>query len=250
MATRANVTIVCPDGREFRGVPCVLRACENTDPPSWHLFLKKLDSQFQAHTYTWLGDNSARFVVTLSDGRTGEGSLEGITRIGGSSALQPARVAPGETHRAGASRPAGPALREAFSLVEILIVIVILSILATLAVSQFSDEAAGAAESALAKDLQMVRRQIEVFKAHHAGRLPAQGGRDLVAQLTGKTDIEGNVLANGDFGPYMRIFPTNPFTSTSTVEVGTDAPGGGDHAWYFHTGTGKFSPDDNGHSGL
>jgi general secretion pathway protein G len=140
--------------------------------------------------------------------------------------------------------------RNGLSLLELIIVLVLIAIVAAIAIPRFVDASDEAAESALAKDLRMVREQIELFKLQHDGILPGQDGKDIVEQLTGKTDVNGNVAADGDHGPYMRIFPTNPFTDTDTIESGTGTPGGGQTAWYYHTGTGKFSPDDDAHKDL
>ena len=137
--------------------------------------------------------------------------------------------------------------RKAFSLLEIVIVVAVIGILAFIVIPQFSSGAAEARQNALVRDLGMIRQQIELFKAQHAGVLLGQGGRDIVAQLTGKTDIQGNVVADGAFGPYMRIFPMNPYTNTDTVELGTGSPGGGNFGWYYHTGDGGFYADDDAH---
>ena len=136
-----------------------------------------------------------------------------------------------------------------FTLVEILIVVMILGILAALVIPKFSDASDEARTAALSKDLQMLRTQIEMFKGHHGGIPPGQGGLDIVAQLTSKTDDSGAVVATGTHGPYMPIFPTNPWTETATVESGTGAPGGGDHGWYYNTDTGFIYPDDDAHMG-
>lgn len=141
-------------------------------------------------------------------------------------------------------------MRKGFSLLEVMIVVVMIAIVAAIAIPRFVDASDEAAEAALAKDLRMVRQQIELFKLHHDGILPGQDGKDIVEQLTGETDVNGNVVADGDHGRYMRIFPTNPFTSTDTVESGTGTPGGGETAWYYNTQSGKFSPDDDAHKDL
>ncbi len=137
--------------------------------------------------------------------------------------------------------------RKGFSLLELMIVVVLIGIVAAIAIPRFVDASDEAAEAALAKDLRMVREQIETFKLQHNWILPGQDGKDIVEQLTGKTDVNGNVAADGDHGPYMRIFPSNPFTDTDTVESGTGSPGGGETAWYYNTQSGKFSPDDDAH---
>jgi prepilin-type N-terminal cleavage/methylation domain-containing protein len=137
--------------------------------------------------------------------------------------------------------------RRGYSLVEILIVVIILAILAAIVIPKFSDASDEARTASLAKDLQTLRTQIEVFKGHHDGITPGQGGLDIVAQFTGKTDDSGAVVATGKHGPYMLIFPTNPWTDKATVESGTGAPGGGDHGWYYNTDTGRIYPDDDAH---
>jgi len=142
------------------------------------------------------------------------------------------------------------AVHKGLTIVEILIVVVILGILALIVSMELADASAAARETSLAKDLQMVRRQIGVFKNHHTGTIPGQGDEDIVAQLTGKTDDAGAVTVDGPHGPYMPTFPTNPFTNTSTVECGTGSPGGGDYGWYYNTETGNFWADDDAHKDL
>ena len=141
-------------------------------------------------------------------------------------------------------------MRKGFTLVEILIVVVILGIIALIVAVEFAGTSNAARETSLAKDLQMIRRQIGVFKNRHMGTLPGQDNRDIVAQLTSKTDDAGLVTEDGIHGPHMPIFPTNPFTNTSTVECGTGSPGGGDYGWYYNTETGDFRPDDDAHKDL
>jgi len=136
------------------------------------------------------------------------------------------------------------------TLVEVLIVVLIMAILAVIVVPGFSDASQEARNSALAKDLQTLRRQIGLFKNQHAGLFPGQGGLDIAEQLTGKTDVQGSVTADGAYGPYLLIFPTNPFTETNTIEVGTGEPGGGNFGWYYNPSTGDIWPDDDGHKHL
>jgi prepilin-type N-terminal cleavage/methylation domain-containing protein len=111
--------------------------------------------------------------------------------------------------------------RKGFTLVEILIVVIILGILAAIVVPQFTEAGSDAKVSALSSD--------------------------LVTQLTTQTDASG--AAGTDFGPYLTKFPSNPFTSSSDVDL--DGTKGDDsHAWYFNTTTGEFAPDDAAHSSM
>ena len=142
-------------------------------------------------------------------------------------------------------------MRKGFTLVEILIVVIILGILALIVSMEIADASSTARETSLAKDLQMIRRQIGVFKNHHTGIIPGQDDQDIVDQLTGRTDDAGIVADDGAHGPYMPVFPTNPFTNTATVESGAGSPGGGGNfGWYYNTDTGNFYPDDDAHKDL
>ena len=141
-------------------------------------------------------------------------------------------------------------MRKGFTLVEILIVVIILGILALIVAIEFAGASTAARETSLAKDLQMIRRQIGVFKNHHVGIIPGQDGQDIVDQLTGKTDAAGIVADDGVYGPYIPTFPTNSFTNTATVESGAGSPGGGNCGWYYNTDTGNFYADDDGDKDL
>src|SRR5215203_1625202 len=57
--------------------------------------------------------------------------------------------------------------RRGFTLVEILIVVVILGILATLVIPQFSDASVTARENTLKDEVRYLRTQIIVYKAQH-----------------------------------------------------------------------------------
>jgi prepilin-type N-terminal cleavage/methylation domain-containing protein len=67
-----------------------------------------------------------------------------------------------------AHRPPGGA----FTLVEVLIVVVILGILAAIAVPQFSNASTDARRSALQSTVQSVRSQINLYKLQHGQALP------------------------------------------------------------------------------
>jgi len=141
-----------------------------------------------------------------------------------------------------------------FSLVELLIVVTMLAIIAAIAVPQFLDASEDARESALATDLQMLRRQAQVYKMQHGGRGPHLDENDqldkdnLSARLTGRTTPEGKLDANGTYGPYMKQWPINPFCTGATagqVVFGTDTspPRDGSAGWYYNTKTCVISPN-------
>ncbi|GAG27291.1 unnamed protein product [marine sediment metagenome] len=126
--------------------------------------------------------------------------------------------------------------KQAFTLVEILIVVIILGILAAIVIPQFTEASDDARESALRSDLQTMRSQLELYKAQHTGSYP--GALTFVTDMTTKS---------GEYGPYVQTFPTNPYNSLSdvTVEDGAALLGDGNTGWHFDSSTGRFSASDD-----
>ena len=93
-------------------------------------------------------------------------------------------------------------VKRAFTLIEILIVVVILGILAAIVIPQFSDASTQANNANLRSQLQTLRGQLELYKVQHADTYP-----DLVAD--GWVD-----LINGD---YIQAAPRNPLQAAATA---------------------------------
>ena len=89
-------------------------------------------------------------------------------------------------------------------------------------------------------NLQSIRSQIELYRLQHGGRLPGNSpGVRIQEQLTGKTNADGTLNPNGLFGPYLQMFPENPYTGTSTVNTA-----GSDNGWDYNPATGEFTADN------
>lgn len=153
--------------------------------------------------------------------------------------------------------------RSGFTLVEILIVVVILGILAAIVIPQFTEASTEAKTSRLCTDLQSVRSQIELYKIQHNDNLPGTvTGVAFADSMTKYTLNDGTLAAaqtpaDGVFGPYMQVIPTNPFVpvaaNADVVTSGTgSAAGDNSSGWYFNTDTGVFQANDaeTGHTSL
>jgi len=131
---------------------------------------------------------------------------------------------------------------KAFTLVEILIVVVLLGVLAAIVIPQFTEASTEARASTLVSDLQTMRSQLELYKIQHKDSLPTLAS--FTAQMTGQTDVAGaaydaDTSTTGPFGPYLQKIPTNPFTSSSAIVA--DVPANGStNGWSYTAASGAF----------
>ena len=109
----------------------------------------------------------------------------------------------------------------AFTLVEILIVVVILGILAAIVVPQFANASVSAQSSSMKGSLQVIRSQIELYQAQHDSTYPSLAQLNAAWNvLLSRTDAAGNVGSTDGvhiYGPYIKKMPVNPFEDSQTV---------------------------------
>ena len=129
-----------------------------------------------------------------------------------------------------------------FTLVELLIVVVILAILASVVIPQFTNISSEAKESSLRSNLATVRQAISLYRVQHNETYPGQGGwAEFVTQLTTATASDGT--PGTKYGPYLRdVFPANPVTGTSTGKTVATMPAtpSGSEAWIYCTADGQL----------
>jgi prepilin-type N-terminal cleavage/methylation domain-containing protein len=114
-----------------------------------------------------------------------------------------------------------PQLRRAFTLVEILIVVIILGILASIVIPHFANASDQAKKSSLVSTLQSLRSQVELYMLQHGDKAPALTGADWTP-LTDQSTYSGRTL-----GPYLTFAPVNPVNGfTDVLAVNADLFGG------------------------
>ena len=110
--------------------------------------------------------------------------------------------------------------RNAFSLIEVLIVVVIMAILAATMIPLFNDSTWDAKQSALRANIHLLHTYAEAYRIYHSGSYPAITNNDL-PQLTSATSADGTIGPSGPdfpFGPYVtQQLPPNPFDGSRKV---------------------------------
>ncbi len=133
--------------------------------------------------------------------------------------------------------------KKAFTLVEILIVVVILGILAAIVVPQFTSASEDAQIGNVQTQLQTIRSQIELYRVRNNGDYPdfANNANGGWGDPDGADAEEMGLLGND----YLRSVPVNPRTGTSTVIAGVQADAEvaastGDDGWVFDAAEGEI----------
>jgi type II secretion system protein G len=115
-------------------------------------------------------------------------------------------------------------VKRAFTLIEILIVVVILGILAAIVIPQFTDASTQASEASVRSQLQTLRGQLELYRVQHNDMYP-----DLAA------DGWADMLTEN----YLQAAPKNPLQNNSTTIAAAPAAGVG---WVW-VSAGPADPD-------
>ena len=149
----------------------------------------------------------------------------------------------------------------AFSLVEILIVVVIIGILAAIAVPKFSNASTAARENTIKEDLRLLRTQLGLYKGQHA-LYPGYPGGDGTAtptaqaaydQLLKFTDGLGNTAGSSSasfkWGPYLNDLPINPINGSKDWKILSDTDvfvPDGTTGWLYQPSTGQIKANVTG----
>lgn len=148
--------------------------------------------------------------------------------------------------------------KNAFTLVEVILVVTILGILAALVLPTFQGHIVTARESTAKDSLRTMRTQIELYKWQHGGVLPGYVNGSgaptalLALQFTGTTTetcvASASTVPSGAYvyGPYVMKLPENPFNDLSNIAyvaaatAFADAVDGTSSGWLYKKETGEF----------
>lgn len=152
----------------------------------------------------------------------------------------------------------------AFTLVEILVVVVLLGILAAVVIATVGNSTTSAKASALATDLQLLRNFVLIYKGQHLEVAPGYPNGDATAAPTEQAFVDQAILSSNtsgqtsvvgtpgfERGPYMQKIPANPFNGLSTIQMLADGeafPANADdsHGWICKAATGEIRADTSG----
>ena len=165
-----------------------------------------------------------------------------------------------------------------FTLIEILIVVILLGILATIIIPQVSVSTDDAKLNTLKTSLNNIRGSVEIYYYQHGNQYPglvsaadgttptgnaAEAAASFMAQLTMYTNAGGQTAVSKDttvykYGPYLKEgLPSNPYNDDNTVvcdmstnDISAKTHSGTDKGWKFYTKTGVLLSDDGDHNSL
>ena len=135
--------------------------------------------------------------------------------------------------------------REGFTLVEVMIVIVVMSILAAVVIPQMQSAIDDAKQCAMLTDLHIVTKAIERYRLDHDSA-PNDLTDNTLYQLTKATDIYGNIGTGPDYsyGPYLLgDLPENALNESAVVfQAGSDPPANPELfvGWLYHLSSGRI----------
>jgi general secretion pathway protein G len=123
-------------------------------------------------------------------------------------------------------RKATKGLKKAFTLVEILIVVVILGILAAIVIPQFTNATQDAQAGNLRAQLASLQNQVELFRARNNNTAPI-----TTAAANWTALVSGN---------YIKAAPSNPassLTDKTSISVAASGTGSASTSWLYRSDT-------------
>ena len=120
---------------------------------------------------------------------------------------------------------------------EVTLIAVILGALGSTVGPQFTKASTEKKVSRLLNGLEMMRAHLDLYTAQHDGRLPPSDS--FAGFQTAMTTTAGQ------YGPYIKKIPVNPFNNLNTVRFDGEPAGSGKAGWRLDTKTGLFQADNS-----
>jgi general secretion pathway protein G len=125
------------------------------------------------------------------------------------------------------------------TLVEVLIVITVLGIIASVVVPQLTSAGTTDKIGDLKTNLRVIRDRLETYRLQHMNNYPTSPDTfdDQMTKASRADGTTSSINAQGyNLGPYLLSIPNNPFTNANTIGSGPV----GTSAWYYDSKTGHF----------
>lgn len=134
-------------------------------------------------------------------------------------------------------------------MIELVIVTVVIGAIAAVAAPRMLHAVERSRAERLHADQRVFQSAIDHYAAEHEGRTPAHepdgtfsADPDLFQKrLLLRTDVFGTILPDGEFGPYLRTIPDNPFAASPSFSLDNAAVTA---AWRFDSATRTVKPSD------
>ena len=126
--------------------------------------------------------------------------------------------------------------RVRLSYLELVFIAVMLGIVARTVAPQFTEASTEEKISRLLDGLQTVRAHLDLYRAQHRDCLPPT---DLFSSFENAMTAKA-----GQYGPYLKKIPANPFNNLNTVRFDGEPAGSGKAGWRLDTKTGLFQADN------
>ncbi|UCF00053.1 MAG: hypothetical protein JSV82_03025 [Planctomycetota bacterium] len=129
------------------------------------------------------------------------------------------------------------------SYAEIAVIAIALGVAGRTIAPRISEAGTEAKVSALVEGLEMMRTQLDLYRVEH---------RDCLPPTDSFASFEAAMTRNaGQYGPYVKKIPRNPFNNLTTVRFDGEGAGAGKAGWRLDTQTGLFQADnDPGYAAL
>jgi len=106
--------------------------------------------------------------------------------------------------------------RQAFTLIEVLIVVIIMAVLAATIIPQFSTSTEDAKTGQLEFNLHAMKAQLQMYRMHHNGNYPTLA--KFPEQMTQASNIDGDATGLTPYGPYITDdIPANAYNGSNAL---------------------------------